>query len=1653
MDQKKLNLKKYNEKVNNYEIMNDLCFAFYSYKKSLRNKDPNIKFRCYIIKKEIMEKFKININYDEFEKNYNNGKINNKLKNKSSNICNPKEIKNSINQEYFNNSEDLIKELKNKKEFYIINSNLWDKIGKKNDKDFLVYFKFINDEGDKIVLIMNEKEELLFNNNNECIIIGESNLIKNNYINIKNIKDEKRNQILKNDENETQISEEIKGNLKIIIRLFYYYKELKEKENDSFQELTDEKKETVYLINKSWIEKLQNFFEYKELEEYLIDDDNNKNSPELIDQNNIFISDVSINKIINKLPNKYLNKIKNKNLKDFNKKIDKFNYEKKKLITKKEKRFLNNIQIINNKIYTQLNDLKYELEDSIIECHLYFIGNKKLLLLFKSQIGSEIFDEIGFINKENKFIPEYLFDYEEKNISLEILNDFFSKKFVSFCLDSQKVNEELIYKNNLTFGFCYKINIPKLNDDSKNNFVNQLLNDSSKAEQKKDEKTKKKSEYKDKLDKLKKDPLKKKEKEENFIEYNKKGIEIVLLLYKFYIEIRNYLNQSLNDNNDNEAHNINKCYLIRKEWLDKFKNHFYFDKISEILRNKDILEIEKDKKKMDNLIKDIINELETEILNNDNHFQKLNDEFFINNYSSNLIKIQDKEEIYYFKECNIINDFIYKKLYEYGFLNCPNESYEIKLNNYFINKGKIILKYNYKLNNDKNKYYSIIIGDQNDKNIFKTETIIFFDKNKSECILEFEKLNKATNIEYNINNPNAIKFENILLFKKFNDQIQENDLKRNKYIELLLNIYIIHLNIKDNLSKNLNLSNIENYYIINKQWITILMEELKYNVFKKYIDIKNEDLNPSIPLSRYKEKNNSFIKNSRIDDESLKEIISLFPKDYLDLINNKIKEEPFLQQTNNIDLLSLKLESNEIESNKYNFINYFNNLSIINTNIKEIISELFNYKIEQKNQFLLGDRKIIMSSNKKGQNSILIGSLDNNYNFNAEILLDFNDENYINLFFEKFKKHGYLNVMNDFNFNNKNKVEIKGKNGNNKGYAYKIKLLGNSNDNQTINNFNQFSSTLNQNFQNVNNINESTQYIESKQSGKNIKDNGIKRNGTDIKDKPNIFDINMIIKEQNEYKSIEEEKVKIQNNNLNKIDKNINIQLNKYTIMDIKALITYYLFFENIKQKLKKKEYDNINCYLINYNWMNNFKEFYLYNELIEEIKKNLSLCNEDINKIELLYNKLDKEYLQKIKINENQYQDNNFNADRSGEVPFTKFPISNNIKYPHNFDIINEDIYDKINERYSSALKTINKKEILIKDGKIFIKCEYNQRFEIIVGKIDFTNNKFISKLLFNYNSKQNIEKNFDVLGKTNYSIFKRLYIKENILINLNLKLNINQKIGEIFDLSSNNVKETKKDIENKKKSIKLDERQKLYIDVLLEIFFYEEILKNLINQSSNIILNIDNAFIVNKELIDICKNSNYNSLKKILYDEQNRSLINKMNDLNRIKTKRIEIKDEIIEILSKQYINFIQELDDGQILNQLNTNSYSFSTKLKINKYKDKEFIYFDNCKIIGENLQNFLFNNNDINENQLNYISISYLAGKKNIFIFFNNIINIGFINDSNVFIPKMVFLCDRIESLNSIKNQIHSNLFENIKKNIKKIDNNIFQYSNTKNFYSY
>ena len=311
----------------------DLLMEYYKYEQLIKNKSDQEKVG-YLINKDSIEKLKKQICYEEFKKNLKDNYQIRQLKKTIENKCILQKTKNHIYDyksievelkekrpnfskelnkikkemipKNFNNKQDLINSLNNNNKYYIINSNFWYKI-KENEISIEQNVKFLFRKN-KLILILNNKEELSFNINNG--IIEKSSLIENEYSIIKvNTIDETGKKEKYNSDDINKFKEDIE----ILIRLYYYYKELKEKENENFQDLKENtNRETFYLINKSWIEKYFAFYEYNELAKYLNSikgKKNNNNFPDLLNQNNNFISNESISNIIKNLPDDYIKKM------------------------------------------------------------------------------------------------------------------------------------------------------------------------------------------------------------------------------------------------------------------------------------------------------------------------------------------------------------------------------------------------------------------------------------------------------------------------------------------------------------------------------------------------------------------------------------------------------------------------------------------------------------------------------------------------------------------------------------------------------------------------------------------------------------------------------------------------------------------------------------------------------------------------------------------------------------------------------------------------------------------------------------------------------------------------------------------------------------------------------------------------------------------------------------------------------------------------------------------------------------------------------------------------------------------------------------------------------------------------------------------------
>ena len=299
----------------------ELCKAFYNYEILMEHK---YKGKGYLIETKKLNKLKKSIDYANLVSIIEYGETYYKDFLKKIKKHEKKEV---IKVENFHNSNELQNELLKDKKFNIIDNNLNSKIrnGIQTNAIDCIFEKGM------ITIIFNENDKIYFKNN-ENGIIDKSSLMKNSL---------KNNSFIPNNNSEAQESNRndkilFNTDLEILIRIFHFNKYLREKKNDTFKEMKQGEKETIYLINISWINEYKSFFDYEKLETYITNNLDND------DISNNYLSSSKIEKIIKSLPSEYINKINKKEKFDKNKL---FNYEKKE--TKDNLSYTYNNYIIN----------------------------------------------------------------------------------------------------------------------------------------------------------------------------------------------------------------------------------------------------------------------------------------------------------------------------------------------------------------------------------------------------------------------------------------------------------------------------------------------------------------------------------------------------------------------------------------------------------------------------------------------------------------------------------------------------------------------------------------------------------------------------------------------------------------------------------------------------------------------------------------------------------------------------------------------------------------------------------------------------------------------------------------------------------------------------------------------------------------------------------------------------------------------------------------------------------------------------------------------------------------------------------------------------------------------------------------------------------
>ena len=237
----------------------ELSEGLYKNEKFFHNNVKNFEYIGYLIEKNNIDEIKKKIKYTELRPLFEEEETYDKFKQKIKDI----DIKEIVPKK-FNNSDEIKKDLTDKKSFYLIKQDyLTKKSGNTKINGNEIKFMF---EKDNILLIFSENDKLYIDNKNDGII-SESYL---NIINKSNSPEDKPENHTYNSKNFPNDNIKYKKDIEILIRIFYYNKYLREKENLSITELKKEEREEIYLIHDSWMKEYKSHFEYKYLEDYLI---------------------------------------------------------------------------------------------------------------------------------------------------------------------------------------------------------------------------------------------------------------------------------------------------------------------------------------------------------------------------------------------------------------------------------------------------------------------------------------------------------------------------------------------------------------------------------------------------------------------------------------------------------------------------------------------------------------------------------------------------------------------------------------------------------------------------------------------------------------------------------------------------------------------------------------------------------------------------------------------------------------------------------------------------------------------------------------------------------------------------------------------------------------------------------------------------------------------------------------------------------------------------------------------------------------------------------------------------------------------------------------------------------------------------------------
>ena len=445
-----------------------------------------------------------------------------------------------------------------------------------------------------------------------------------------------------------------------------------------------------------------------------------------------------------------------------------------------------------------------------------------------------------------------------------------------------------------------------------------------------------------------------------------------------------------------------------------------------------------------------------------------------------------------------------------------------------------------------------------------------------------------------------------------------------------------------------------------------------------------------------------------------------------------------------------------------------------------------------------------------------------------------------------------------------------------------------------------------------------------------------------------------------------------------------------------KLLLSIYFFEKKLNYQLENSKVENTNkinlyfykdCYLINSNFLNEFKKLLLYEFILQIIK--FQKDNNPENEKKIFNNFFSTKYDCYSTIIKNNDDINNI-IEKFDKLNQKDLKIKeNNYFIYEDFSIINEETYLLLNELTNNNNNIIDSQKIfiIVNGGKIIFKHPNpNSRYILVYQKIK--KDSFEIEIILNFINVNSFNDFFFRLNEQRIDF---------LLPDKLLDLIYNEKDEIIGNIHL--IKNYPNDLQEK------EFHYKKYLEILIKFYIENKKFMDLVESKIDEIggINEKESFLLNKHWIDeFIYIFEYDKIYKIL--KSNKTILLDNNDI------AIKI-DQISNSISNDLKFYLNNLKEEIIYEKLsNKNFYEITNNKYTFGITNNSLDFFHKCVILPQNFLNLFKNNIIANQKQ-----IKYLYGDNKIFIYSNiknkQIIEIGNINEYNIFNAENIIWSNR------------------------------------------